>query len=31
VSKAQKLGWVAKTKLRDGIKIAYEDFLKRFG
>ncbi len=31
VSKAQKLGWVAKTTLKDGIKIAYEDFLKRFG
>lgn len=31
VSKATKLGWTAKTKLRDGIKISYEDFLKRFG
>lgn len=31
VSKATNLGWTAKTKLKDGIKIAYEDFLKRFG
>ncbi len=29
VSKAKNLGWTAKTKLRDGIKIAYDDFLKR--
>ena len=28
VSKLNALGWKAKTKLRDGIKLAYEDFLK---
>ncbi len=27
VSKAKSLGWVYKTELRDGIKLAYEDFL----
>ena len=27
VSKATALGWTCKTKLRDGIKIAYKDFL----
>lgn len=28
VSKAESLGWKYKTSLRDGIKMAYEDFLK---
>mgnify|MGYP002622155967 CR=1 FL=1 len=28
VSRAEKLGWKYKTELRDGIKLAYEDFLK---
>ena len=28
VSKAAALGWTYKTELRDGIKIAYEDFLR---
>ena len=28
VSKAKELGWHYKTSLRDGIKLAYEDFLK---
>lgn len=27
VSKAEKLGWKYKTELREGIKLAYEDFL----
>ena len=27
VSKATALGWVCKTELRDGIRLAYEDFL----
>ena len=27
VSKAKKLGWTCKTKLEDGIRLAYEDFL----
>ena len=27
VSKAKKLGWKYKTELRDGIRLAYEDFL----
>lgn len=27
VSKASSLGWTAKTALRDGIRLAYEDFL----
>ena len=27
VSKAAKLGWTYKTELRDGIRLAYEDFL----
>ena len=27
VSKAEKLGWHYKTELKDGIKLAYEDFL----
>ncbi len=29
VSKINALGWRAKTPLKDGLKIAYEDFLKR--
>lgn len=29
VSKAAALGWTYKTELRDGIKLAYEDFLQR--
>ncbi len=28
VSKATALGWTYKTELRDGIKLAYEDFLR---
>ena len=28
VSKAESLGWKYKTELRDGIKLAYEDFIK---
>lgn len=28
VSKASALGWTYKTELKDGIKLAYEDFLK---
>lgn len=31
VSKAESLGWKYKTGLRDGIKLAYEDFLKHIG
>ena len=27
VSKAADLGWTYKTELKDGIKLAYEDFL----
>jgi GDP-L-fucose synthase len=27
VSKATALGWIYKTELRDGIRMAYEDFL----
>ena len=27
VSKAEKLGWKYRTELRDGIRLAYEDFL----
>ncbi len=27
VSKAAKLGWTYKTKLEDGVRVAYEDFL----
>ncbi len=29
VSKMKALGWEAKTTLKEGLKIAYEDFLKR--
>lgn len=29
VSKAEALGWKFKTDLRDGIKLSYEDFLRR--
>lgn len=29
VSKAAALGWTYKTELRDGIKLAYEDFLRK--
>ncbi len=29
VSKATSIGWTYKTELRDGIKIAYEDFLSK--
>ena len=29
VSKAAALGWIYKTELRDGIKLAYEDFLRK--
>ena len=31
VSKAKKLGWKYKTELRDGIRLAYEDFLNNPG
>ena len=30
VSKINRLGWKAKTELREGLKIAYEDFLKKY-
>ena len=30
VSKAEKMGWTAKTPLRQGIKLAYEDFVKNY-
>ena len=30
VSKAASLGWKARTSLRDGIRLAYEDFKKRY-
>ena len=29
VSKAASLGWKAKTGLEEGIRLAYEDFLRR--
>ena len=29
VSKARNLGWVYKTELKDGIQLAYQDFLKK--
>jgi GDP-L-fucose synthase len=31
VSKIKKLGWVAKTQLRDGLTRSYADFLKTGG
>lgn len=31
VSKAKSLGWTYKTKLEDGIKLAYEDYLEKYG
>lgn len=30
ISKAASMGWTAKTSLRDGIKLAYEDFKKKY-
>ena len=30
VEKINKLGWKAKTELKEGIKLTYNDFLKRF-
>lgn len=30
VSKINALGWKAETSLKDGLKIAYDDFLKRY-
>ena len=30
VSKINALGWKAKTELKEGLKIAYEDFLKKY-
>lgn len=30
ISKIKKMGWVNKTSLKDGIIIAYNDFLKRY-
>ena len=30
VGKAAQLGWTYKTELRDGIRMAYEDYLKRW-
>ena len=28
VSKTTKLGWIYKTELEDGIRLAYKDFLE---
>ena len=30
VSKAESMGWKYKTSLKDGIRLAYDDFLKRY-
>ena len=30
VSKAEAMGWKYKTSLKDGIRLAYDDFMKRF-
>ena len=30
VSKINQLGWKAKTELREGLKIAYEDFWEKY-
>jgi GDP-L-fucose synthase len=30
ISKATALGWTARTELEDGIRLAYEDFLKNY-
>ena len=30
VSKSESLGWKYKTSLKDGIRLAYDDFLKRY-
>ncbi len=30
ISKAESMGWTAKTSLRDGIKLAYEDFKVKY-
>ncbi len=30
MSKLHSLGWRHKTELKEGLKIAYEDFLKRY-
>ncbi|MBQ7733353.1 MAG: GDP-L-fucose synthase [Synergistaceae bacterium] len=30
ISKAKSMGWTAKTSLRDGIKLAYEDFKVKY-
>ncbi len=30
VSKAEAMGWKYKTSLKDGIRLAYEDFMKRY-
>ncbi|MCX6126884.1 MAG: GDP-L-fucose synthase, partial [Proteobacteria bacterium] len=29
ISKLSKLGWVNKTPLKEGVQIAYQDFLRR--
>jgi GDP-L-fucose synthase len=30
VSKLNRLGWKAKTDLKDGIRLAYQDFLQNY-